>query len=98
MPPIQDGGRWDADYAKTNGASANVPSDSIQRLIVLGYICAVAMPPVGFILGILLYVRLTKPNSKRGVWIIVVSVIAAIVWVLALATGLLNPNTNAETN
>jgi hypothetical protein len=97
MPPIRDGNRWAADYANDNGASANVPSDSIQRLVVLGYITAIAMPPVGFILGLVLAVRLTKPNSKRGIWIIAVSVIAAIAWILALAIGLLNPNSTTST-
>jgi hypothetical protein len=94
LPPSRDGNRWAADYSNDNGASANVPSDSIQRLVVLGYITAIAMPPVGFILGLLLALRLTKPNSTRGIWIIAVSVIATIAWVLALAIGLLNPNSN----
>jgi hypothetical protein len=68
------------------------PSDSIQRLVVLGYITAVAMPPVGLILGLVLAIRLDRPYSKRGLWIIALSVVATGVWVLALATGLLNPN------
>ena len=97
VPPLRDGRRWPADHATDNGASANVPSDSIQRLVVLGYITAVAMPPVGFILGLVLAVRLSKPNSKRGIWIIAVSVIAAIGWILALAIGLLNPNSTTST-
>jgi hypothetical protein len=96
MPPIRDDSRWAADYAKDNDASANVSSDTIQRLVVLGYITAVAMPPVGFILGLVLAVRLTKPSSRRGIWIIALSVIAAIAWILALSTGLLNPNSNSS--
>jgi hypothetical protein len=97
MPPIRDGSRWAADSAKDDGASAGVPSDSVQRLVVLGYITAIAMPPVGFIVGLLLTIRLTKPDSKRGIWVIAVSVIGAIAWVLALATGLLSPNTTTST-
>lgn len=93
-PPTRDDSRWAAGYATHNGASPTPRNDSIQRLVVLGYITAIAMPPVGFILGLLLAVRLTKPNSRRGIWIIAVSIIAAIVWVLALASGLLNPNSN----
>jgi hypothetical protein len=96
MPPGPDDRRWAADYTNHNGASATAPSDSIQRLVVLGYITAVAMPPVGFILGLLLAIRLTRPNSRRGLWIIALSVIAAIVWTLALVTGLLNPNSNTS--
>jgi hypothetical protein len=96
MPPGPDDSRWAADYTNNNGASATAPSDSIRRLVVLGYITAVAMPPVGFILGVLLAIRLTRPNSRRGLWIIALSVIAAIVWTLALVTGLLNPNSNTS--
>jgi hypothetical protein len=94
-PSMRDGSRSAAGHANRS-AAANVRSDSIQRLVVLGYITAVAMPPVGFILGLLLALRLTKPNSKRGIWIVVVSVIAAAAWILALATGLLNPNSTAS--
>lgn len=96
MPPVRDPSDWPAGYASDNGASAHAPSDTIQRLVVLGYITAVAMPPVGFILGLGLAIRLTKPNSRRGIWIVAVSVIATIAWILALATGLLNPNTNTS--
>jgi hypothetical protein len=77
--------------------SRKVSGDGIHRVVVLGYITAVAMPPVGFIIGLVLAVRLSGPNSKRGLWIIALSVIAAIAWVLALATGLLSPNTNTST-
>lgn len=93
-PPTRDGSRWTAGHPSNNGAAASASSESIQRLVVLGYITAVAMPPVGLILGLLLALRLGRPNSKRGIWIIVVSIIASIVWVLLLATGALNPNSN----
>ena len=97
MPPIPDGSRWAADHAEDKGARANLPSDSVRRLVVLGYITAIAMPPVGFILGLTLAVRLTKPDSKRGMWIIAVSVVASIAWIAALASGLLSPNTTTST-
>jgi hypothetical protein len=97
MPPIRDGSRPGADYAGDNGAPASVRSDSIQRMVVLGYITGIAMPPVGLIVGLVLAVRLSKPNSKRGIWVIAVSVVGAIVWVVALATGLLSPNTTTST-
>jgi hypothetical protein len=96
MPPIPDGRRWPVEYVAGNGASADVPSASVQRLVVLGYITAVTMPPVGLILGLVLTVRATTPNSKRGTWIIGVSIVAAILWVLALALGLMNPNSNTS--
>jgi hypothetical protein len=64
---------------------------------VLGFITAIAMPPVGFVLGLLLALRLDKPHSRRGLWIVAVSIIAAILWVLTLATGIVNPNSNTST-
>jgi hypothetical protein len=97
LPPIRDGRRWDVDNAASNGGPATVSRESIQRLVVLGYITAVVMPPVGLILGLLLAVRLAKPNSKQGILIIAVSVIATIAWVLALVVGLLNPNSETST-
>jgi general stress protein CsbA len=67
-----------------------VQSESIQRLVVLGYITAVAMPPVGLVLGIVLVIRLTGPESKHGVWIIAISIVALVVWLLLLASGVVN--------
>lgn len=92
-PPTRDG-RWTAGHESNNGARGNGPSDRIHQLVVLGYITAVAMPPIGFIMGLVLGLRLPKPNSERGIWIIVLSIIASIVWVLLLKTGVLNPNSN----
>ncbi|MFZ0088311.1 MAG: hypothetical protein WAL63_02305 [Solirubrobacteraceae bacterium] len=80
-----------------NGAGPPGANASIQRLVVLGYITAAAMPPIGFVLGLLLALRLTKPNSARGLWIMGVSVIAAIVWLLLLTSGVLDPNSNEST-
>ena len=105
MPPLPDGNPWAADNAASNAANngahhaalARVSSESIHRLVVLGYITAVAMPPVGLILGLVLALRLDRPNPKRGMWIIAVSVIGAIAWVLALAAGLLDPNSETST-
>jgi general stress protein CsbA len=67
-----------------------VQSESIQRLVVLGYITAVAMPPVGLVLGIVLVIRLSAADSKHGVWIIAISIVALVVWLLVLASGAVN--------
>jgi hypothetical protein len=100
-PPTPDGERMIAEYVSSNGASggarANAWSDSARRLVVLGYITAVAMPLIGFILGIVIIARLNKPISKHGAWIIVVSIVASIVWVLVFTSGALNP-TSSELN
>lgn len=71
--------------------------ETIDQVVVLGYITAVAMPPVGLIIGLVLAVRLAKPDSRRGLWIIALSVVAAIAWVASLATGLVNPNSSTST-
>jgi hypothetical protein len=96
-PPNDDAARWAARYAHTNGSSASLARDTITRMVVLGYITAVAMPPVGFVIGLVLAIRLTKPDSRRGLWIIALSIVAAIAWVVTLATGLVNPNSNTST-
>ena len=55
------------------------------------------MPPVGLVLGLVVALRFGRPDSKRGLWIIALSVVAAIVWVVTVATGLVNPNSNTST-
>ena len=95
-PPDDDAVGWAARYANPNGASADSARETITRVVVLGYITAVAMPPVGLIIGLVVAVRLAKPDSRRGLWIIGLSIIAAIAWVLTLATGLVNPNSNTS--
>jgi general stress protein CsbA len=67
-----------------------VQSESIQRLVVLGYITAVAIPPVGFVLGIVLVIRFTAAESKHGAWIIAISLVALVLWLLLLASGAVN--------
>ena len=94
-PPTYNGSRPGAEYGR--GRLARLSGESIQRVVVLGFITAVAMPPIGFVLGLLLAVRLEGSDSKRGRWIIAVSVIAAILWVVTLATGVVNPNSNTST-
>jgi ABC-type sugar transport system permease subunit len=96
-PPTHNGRGPAAGYRGAGGNLARLPSETIQRVVVLGFITAVAMPPVGFVLGLLLALRLDKPHSRRGLWVVAVSIIAAILWVLTLATGIVNPNSNTST-
>lgn len=56
-------------------------------LVVVGYIFAVLMPLIGFILGLVAVTRPVKAKSKHGVWIIVVSVLAFIGWIAILAAS-----------
>jgi hypothetical protein len=56
---------------------------------------AVSMPPLGFILAIVVAIRSTEMNSKHGAWIIVVSIIASLVWILIIISGALStPSTD----
>jgi hypothetical protein len=93
-PPTPDGEDWAVDYASSNGATARRPSDSDRRLIVLGYITAIAIPLIGIILGIVVATRPTKANSKHGAWIIAISILASIVWLLVFNSGVLTSTSN----
>jgi hypothetical protein len=86
-PPSPDQERWTTDYVSSNGSASKAKSERIRRLVVLGYITAVAMPGIGLILGIVVATRPIKAYSKHGVWIIVVSVLASVVWIVVLASG-----------
>jgi hypothetical protein len=82
-------------YPSPNGASDRAWSQSYLRLVVLGYILAVAMPPLGLVMGIVVAVRGARAKSRHGVLIIAVSVVAGAVWVAVLASGALTtPNNN----
>ncbi len=93
-PPSPDGEHWTVDYASSNGAGAHVRSERDLRLVVLGYITAVAMPLIGLILGIVVAARPSKANAKHGAAIIVLSVIALIVWTLVFTSGVFTVTTN----
>jgi hypothetical protein len=94
QPPKPEGERWAARYVSSNGASASTWSDPAYRLVVAGYIVAIAMPPVGFVLAIVLARRSSKPYSKHWPWIMLISVIAAVGWTLILASGALTSTSN----
>jgi 4-amino-4-deoxy-L-arabinose transferase-like glycosyltransferase len=53
----------------------------------------VSVPPIGFGLGIVIAVRFSNLRSKHGVWIIVVSILASIIWALIIGTGALDTPT-----
>ena len=62
---------------------------TIQRLVVTGYIVALAMPPLGFGIGLVLMLS-ARLRSKHAVWIVLVSIFAAILWALLISSGALN--------
>lgn len=55
-----------------------------SRLVATGYILAVAMPIVGFVIGVILANRSEKHTIKQGIWIIAVSVAATFLFFVAL--------------
>jgi hypothetical protein len=93
-PPTPDGKAWTVDYASSNGATAKVRSDRDYRLVVLGYITAVAMPLIGLILGIVVATRPSKASSRHGAWIIGLSILGSILWLLVFNSGVLTSTTN----
>jgi hypothetical protein len=79
-----------AAYTASNGAGSNARRERARRLIALAYIMAVSMPPIGFGLGIVIAVRFRNLRSKHGMWIIVTSILASIIWILIITSGALN--------
>jgi hypothetical protein len=67
-------------------------------LVVVGYITAVLMPLIGFILGIVVATRPAKVTSRHGARIIVVSIVAFFIWIAIVvhagqSTCTIDPNT-----
>lgn len=81
-----------AGYAQPPGPPAYsnpgyAPAQGTSGLVVVGYVMAAVIPLVGFILGIVIATRPDPNTSKHGVWVIVVSVVAAIVWYAIWSSG-----------
>lgn len=57
---------------------------TLERVVVLAYILAVAMPPLGFVIGLGLGLR---AKSKHWVWIILLSIVAAAIWAVIINSG-----------
>ena len=87
-PPSDDAHRT-AHFGSQNDRAPMGHSASAYRFVVLAYIIAVSMPPIGFVLGLILAIRFDKPASKQGVWVIALSVVAALVWTAIVAGGAL---------
>jgi hypothetical protein len=61
---------------------------TIQRLVVVGYILAFAMPPLGFAIGLVLLIS-PAVRSRQGVWIGLVSIVGSVIWALLISAGAL---------
>jgi hypothetical protein len=71
-----------------NGSRSRSREVTTQRLVVVGYILALAMPPLGFAIGLVLMLS-AGVRSKHGVWVVLVSLVAAVVWALMISSGAL---------
>ena len=84
----------DANFCKKCGASmtggvsaAQAPERPLAEksytiIIIIGYIAAILIPIIGILIGIYLYTRKDSPDSKHGLYIIIVAIV---VWVLSFA-------------
>jgi len=95
-PPTPDGaGRTSIDLFSDGAAGDARYSESIHRLVVLGYIMAFAIPPMGLIVGVVLAIRDSGVKPKYVAGMIVLSIIATVVWLLILSSGVVN-TTNTD--
>lgn len=60
-----------------------------QRLVVVGYITAIAMPPIGFIIGVVLMLS-SRVKSRHGLGIVLASVIGVLIWIVVVNSGTLS--------
>lgn len=78
-----------SDSASSNNGSRPYPErTTLQRVIVVGYILAVAMPPLGVGVGLVLILS-ARLRSKHGAWIVLISIVAAAIWALMISSGAL---------
>jgi len=86
-----DGQKWTDSYSQTQPTPAspmvNEASSSSPGLIGAGYIFAVLIPLVGFILGIVVATRPDNRTSKHGIWIIVLSVVVFVIFLAAITSS-----------
>lgn len=71
-----------------NGSRPYSPPTAVQRAVVVSYILAVAVPPLGFVAGLVLMLS-PRLRSKHGAWIVLLSIVAAVIWALLINAGAL---------
>lgn len=78
-----DGSKWtDSRQPIKRGPAAGEKEQEASGTVVAGYIFAVLMPLIGFIIG------LTQINrSRHGIWVVIVSIVAFFVWLAIIANG-----------
>ncbi|MGN6868077.1 MAG: hypothetical protein ACTHMY_06710 [Solirubrobacteraceae bacterium] len=71
-----------------NGSRPYTHPTALQRAVVMGYILAVALPPLGFAAGLVLVLS-PRRRSKHGAWIVLLSIAAGVIWALLISAGAL---------
>jgi hypothetical protein len=74
--------------SSNNGSRPYREATTIQRVVVLGYILAVAMPPLGVGIGLVLMLS-ARLRSRHAVWIVLASIVAAAIWAVVISSGAL---------
>jgi membrane protein CcdC involved in cytochrome C biogenesis len=70
------------------GSRPHSPPTGLQRAVVVGYILAVAVPPLGLATGLVMMLS-PRLRSKHGARMVLVSIVAGMVWVLLISAGAL---------
>jgi hypothetical protein len=83
-----------AERPSKNGARSAVEEARQWRLVVLGYITAITLPPIGIVLGIALATRRGTAQARHGALIIAISVVATVVWFLVFNSGIADTSNN----
>jgi hypothetical protein len=78
-----DGRSW-IDAQLPPGHSQVSKEEPQVGLITVGYVTAILMPLIGFILGIVTITRPNKATAKHGTWIIVASIAAFILYIVLI--------------
>ncbi len=90
-PPTPDGDAWAAETATRRNGAQPPPGgrETVDRLVVLGYIAAVSMPPVGFALALVIAFRDTRSSVRHALLIFGLGVIACAMWAAVISSGAL---------
>lgn len=62
--------------------------------MVLGYLLALAIPPVGLVFGLVVTARPGPVSRPHGARMIAVSVVALVIWILVLRSGVVTSSSN----
>lgn len=86
QPRWWDGTAWGPPAPPAAPAAASPSQGEYQGgLVAGGYILAIFLPFIGFIIGIVVATRPGRATSKHGIWIILLSILAFFVGLSLLA-------------